>query len=69
MYKHLLLLISFFVVSNSLSAQFNQPKKENKKTQKIRNKNFLKIYPDSASKALCFSLQGGYQIPTGNLAN
>ncbi|MEY4875127.1 MAG: hypothetical protein RL708_276 [Bacteroidota bacterium] len=69
MYKHLLLLISFFVVSNSLSAQFNQSKKENKKTQKIRNKNFLKIYPDSASKALCFSLQGGYQIPTGNLAN
>jgi hypothetical protein len=55
----------------SATAQFNNNKHDgNKKVDKTNApKKYIRLYPDSANSALCFSLQAGYQLPTGNLYN
>ncbi|MEN9522591.1 MAG: hypothetical protein RL065_968 [Bacteroidota bacterium] len=70
--KKILFLTLFVLAFHSLNsfAQFNTSvKSKTKNHDKTSLKKRLKLYPDSSNMALCFSIDAGYQIPTGNMYN
>ncbi len=74
--KKVFLAVLFFVSINQISfAQYQRGGNisngsgKSKKHNSNPFSNYQRIYPDSARAAVCFSLQGSYQLPYGNLFN
>ena len=70
--KKVIFLISLIVILFSIQsyAQYNSSAKVGgAKKGNSYSKKRLKLYPDSSNMALCFSVDAGYYIPTGNMYN
>jgi hypothetical protein len=65
-----LTIIILSILSTQSFAQFNSSRRMRTNNDgKQSTKKRLRQYPDSSNMALCFSVDGGYYIPTGNMYN
>ncbi|MEY2829565.1 MAG: hypothetical protein RIQ33_1423 [Bacteroidota bacterium] len=71
MQKYLFVLLLLILANLTTKAQFDNQKRSVSKKKEHENapRKYKRIYPDSALKALCVSLDIGAQLPTGNFYN